>query len=112
MVLSLQRFTVDVKDWMFENKLKLMMTQTEGFSDPSLIWPCLLPFRLHLSWLLQHSVHTESKVPGFWLDSDLITKQHVIKICQSVYFEVKSISSIRQYLTEEATKTLVTSCIL
>ena len=49
---------------------------------------------------------------GFWLDSDLITKQHVIKICQSAYLELKHISSIRQYLTKAATKTLVNSCIL
>ena len=49
---------------------------------------------------------------GFGLHSDLTTKQHVIKIYQSAYLELKRSSYIRQYLTEEATKTLVTSCIL
>ena len=37
--------------------------------------------------------------------------KHVIKICQTAYFELKRFSSIRRFLTEDATKTLVTSYI-
>ena len=48
---------------------------------------------------------------GFILDSKLSMKKHVIKICQTAYFELKRISSIRRFLTEDATKTLVTSYI-
>ena len=39
-------------------------------------------------------------------------KKHIIKICQTASFELKCISSIRRFLTEDATKTLVTSYIL
>ena len=39
-------------------------------------------------------------------------KKHVIKICQTAYFGLKRISSIRRFLIEDATKTLVTSYIL
>ena len=39
-------------------------------------------------------------------------KKHVIKICPTAYFELKCISSIRRFLTEDAAKTLVTSYIL
>ena len=49
---------------------------------------------------------------GFILDSKLSMKKHVIKICQTAYFELKHISSISRFLTEDATKTLVTSYIL
>ena len=35
-----------------------------------------------------------------------------MKICQTAYFELKRISSFRRFLTEDATKTLVTSYIL
>ena len=35
-----------------------------------------------------------------------------MKICQTAYFELKRISSVRRFLTEDATKTLVTSYIL
>ena len=46
---------------------------------------------------------------GFILDSKLSMKKHVIKICQTAYFELKRISSIGRFLTEAAAKTLVTS---
>ena len=49
---------------------------------------------------------------GFILDSKLSMKKHVIKICQTAYFELQRISSIRRFLTEDAAKTLVTSYIL
>ena len=49
---------------------------------------------------------------GFVLDSNLTTKQHVIKFCQTAFCELKCISSIRRYLTEDAVKQLVTSCVL
>ena len=46
---------------------------------------------------------------GFILDSELSLKKHVIKICQSTYFKLKRISSICRFLTEDVTKTPVTS---
>ena len=39
-------------------------------------------------------------------------KQHIIKTCKAAYIEIRRISSIRQYLTEDATKTLAKPCIL
>ena len=49
---------------------------------------------------------------GFILDSKLSMKKHVIKICQTAYFQLKCVSSVCRFLTEDATKTLVTSYIL
>ena len=49
---------------------------------------------------------------GVILDSNLSMKKHVIKICRTAYFELKRISSIRRFLTEDTAKTLVTSYIL
>ena len=44
----------------------------------SLTWPCSLTFILHLSWRLQHSVHTESKGSWFlaWLWTNHETTCH------------------------------------
>ena len=39
-------------------------------------------------------------------------RKHVTTVCQIAYYELRRISSIRRYLTKEATQTLVTSCIL
>ena len=44
--------------------------------------------------------------------SKVSMKNHVIKICQTAYFELKLISSNRRFLTEDAAKTHVTSYIL
>ena len=49
---------------------------------------------------------------GVNFDPKLCMKSHVIKICQTAYFELIRISSIRRFLTEDAAKTLVTSFIL
>ena len=65
MILSLQTCTADVKDWMLENKLKLNDEKKKQRVSVSLLphLALLTPFRLSLSWFLQHSVHTESKGP-------------------------------------------------
>ena len=49
---------------------------------------------------------------GVFLDSDLSMKQHVTKVCQLAYMELRRIAAIRPFLTENATKTLVSSYIL
>ena len=49
---------------------------------------------------------------GFIFDSNLSMKQHIIKMCKAAYIEIRRINSIHQHLTEDATKTLVNSCIL
>ena len=43
---------------------------------------------------------------GVILGSNLSMKKHIIKICQTAYFELNRISSIRRFLTEDAAKTL------
>ena len=55
-----------------------------------------------------HNISDSARNLGFVLDSKLSMKKH-IKICQTAYFELKRISSLRR---EDATKTLVTSYIL
>ena len=49
---------------------------------------------------------------GFILDSNLTMLQHEIRICQTAYYELKRISSVRSYPTDYATKHLVTSRVL
>ena len=49
---------------------------------------------------------------GSIFDSNLSMKQHIIKTCKAAYIEIRCISSVCQYLTKDAAKTLVSSCIL
>ena len=110
---DLQSCTDDIKAWMCNNQLKLNDDKTEAFlfSTPSLSSCHCLPSSIMVG---THEILFSDKVRnlGFILDPNLTMKQHVIKTCQTAYYELKHISSIRRYLTEDAAKHLVTFCIL
>ena len=99
---------------MEENNLQLNNDKTEAvrFSSPSST-STTLPHPQTIS-LSNTDVEFSGIVCnlGFIFDSDLSMKQHIIKTCKAAYIEIRHISSIRQYLAEDATKTLANSCIL
>ncbi|KAK7098126.1 hypothetical protein V1264_002486 [Littorina saxatilis] len=49
---------------------------------------------------------------GVTLDPTLSFQKHISNICKSAYLELRKISSVRHYLTTDATKTLVCSLVL
>ena len=97
---------------MTKNQLKLNDDKTEAllFHFSSSLKPSTvsLPDSITLG---SHNIpfSDSARNLGFILDSKLSMEKRVIKICQTAYFELKRISSIRRFLTENATKTLVTS---
>jgi hypothetical protein len=113
LVSSLQNCFSDVKDWMLDHKLKLNEDKTEAVLFASSVSASRhdLPSAVQLG-SASVSFSEEVRDLGFYLDSGLSMKHHVAKTCQAVYLEIRRISSVRRFLTEEATKTLVTSCIL
>ena len=100
---------------MTENQLKLNDNKIEAllFPFPSSLKPSTvsLPDSITLG---SHNIafFDSARNLGFILDSKLSMKKHVIKFCQTAYFELKRFSSISRFLTEDAAKTLVTSYIL
>ena len=106
--------TDDIKAWMTENQLKFNDDKTEAllFSFFSSSKPAAisLPDSITLGC---HNIpfSYSARNLGFILDSELSMKKHVIEICQKGYFELKRISSIRRFLTEDATQTFATSYI-
>ena len=112
---ELNACTDNIKTWMTENQLKLNDDKTEALLFP--FWSSLKPSTVPLPDSITLGSHNipfsdSARNLGFILDSKLSMKKHIIKICQTAYFELKRISSIRRFLTEDATKTLVTSYIL
>ena len=112
---ELNACTDDIKTWMTENQLKLNDGKTEALLFP--FSSSLKPSTVSLSDPITLGSHNipfsdSARNLGFILDSKLSMKKHIIKICQTAYFELKRISSIRRFLTKDATKTLVTSYIL
>ena len=112
---ELNACTDNIKTWMTENQLKLNDDKTEALLFPfsSSLKPSTGPLPDSIT-LGSHNIpfSDSARNLGFILDSKLSMKKHIIKICQTAYFELKRISSIRRFLTEDATKTLVTSYIL
>ena len=89
----------DLKTWITENHLKLNDDKKE-----SLLFPfssSLKPYTVSLPDSITLGSHSmpfsdSARNLGFILDSKLSMKKHVIKICQTAYFELKRISSIRK----------------
>jgi len=95
---ELDACTDDIKTWMPENQLKLNGDKTEApfFPFSSSLKPSTVSFPDSIS-LGSHNIpfSDSARNLGVILDSKLSTKKHVIKICQTAYFELKRISSIR-----------------
>ena len=108
---ELNACTDDIKTWMTKNQLKLNDNKTEGLLFPfkSSLKPCTVSLPDSITLVSRNIPFSDSaRNLGFILDSELSMKKHVIKICQTAYFKLKCMSSIRRFLTEDA-KTLVTS---
>ena len=92
--------TDDIKTWMTENQLKLNDDKTGHlFPFSSSLKPSTvsLPDSITLgSHNIPHNIpfSDSARNLGFILDSKLSMKKHIIKICQTAYFELKRIRSI------------------
>ena len=92
---------------MTKNQLKLNDDKIEAlplFPFSSSLKPSTVPLPDSITLGSQNIPFSDSaRNLGFILDSKLSMKKHVIKICQTPYFEFRRISSIRRFLTEDAT---------
>ena len=110
---STQNCIADVKTWMTYNKLQLNDDKTEliliapkrqSFSEP-----------LPKSVLINDSdvlISQNACNLGVIFDQSLSFEKYVSSICRTCYLELRRISSIRHYLSEDSTKTLVCAFIL
>ncbi len=112
-VVDTQACVSDIQSWMFHNKLQLNSDKTEIIFINSQ--------HNQISGLFPQSVNLNGAdiIPsasvrnlGVILDRNLSFQQQVSKTCQLCYFELRRISSIRRYLTEDALKTLVCAFVL
>ena len=108
---DMQSCILDVKEWTVHNKLQLNEDKTEALLLGRSRSPSSLPSSLMVG---QCSVQfsTSARNLGVIFDDSLSMKEQVTRVCHSAYFEIRKISTIRKYLTTEATKTLVTSLVI
>ena len=102
---------LEIKSWMSLNKLKLNDEKTE--------------FLVMASRYQQHKIHAHDiKVDtatihasesarnfGLIFDNNLCMDEHVKRICQTVYFHIRNVNSIRKILTTETAATIIHALI-
>ena len=111
-VLTMQSYISDMKTWMTQNKLKLNDNKTEDLLIKSnrTTFPDAQPTSLRVC-STDILFTTCARSPGFMI-SNMSLDKHISNVCRCAYVEIRRTSSLRQYLTVEATTTLVCAFVL
>ena len=102
---------LEIKSWMTVNKLKLNDEKTE--------------FLIMMSKFHQHKIHDHqikvdtASIPasesarnlGIVFDKNLCMEDQIRRICQSVYFHIRNVNSIRKILSNETAATVIHALI-
>ena len=100
----------DVCSWMKNNSLKINEDKTE-----------FIIFHKNKELTTRYTLQigdnsiplsTSTKILGVSLDSKMTLNQHISNTCRSAYYQTRRINSIRQYLTDNAVKTLTQSVVI
>ena len=101
---SKQNFVSDVKKWTIHSKFQLNEEQNEALHfDPSQSSDPPDVLKIDRNGI---SFCNSARNLGVMFVNGLTMKQQADRICQTAYFEIRRIGSVRQFLTTEATKTL------
>ena len=103
----LQNCILEISNWMMMNSLKINGDKTEFIifgSKPATYKNYFL--KIDTSIILPTDC---IKILGVSLDSTMTLSKHISNTCRTVYKHIRTINSIRPYLTEEAVKTLIQS---
>ena len=106
---QLEHCIADVCKWMTQNALKLNEEKTD-FK----IFAAHTNHNITASLCIRKSVINPSesiKILGVTLGNKLTMQKHITNTCQSSYMHIRKINSIRQYLSEQATLTLINSTV-
>ena len=107
---ALQICISDIKDWMTENKLQLNADKTETMLfNSSKLKHTPEPLSICQATI---SFSDSVRILGFYLDKDFSMKEHISFTCKNAFLEIRRISTIRYYLTDDATETLVVYLVL
>ena len=97
----------DIREWMYQNKLKLNDDKTEFL---------ILGKKAHRSKINTESVligetsvhpNQQARNLGVIFDSEMKLDKHVQATVRSAYFHLRKIASIREYITQDQAETLV-----
>ena len=104
--------TSDINDWMTTNKLKMNNDKTEIIVCGTLAKRKQVNFDSVTIGSESIALSNEVKDLGVFIDSGLSFDQHVSFLRKSCYFQLRKISSIRPFISEQSAKQLAVSLIL
>ena len=108
---SVESCALDVKSWMTKNMLKLNDEKTEFLIISSKHNQSKLQEK-HVQ-IGSFSINSSSSVRnlGAYFDNTMTMETHVKKICQSSYFQIRNIRSIRNLLSDDSAASLIHSFV-
>ena len=114
MLQTMQTCITEVKSWMTDHKLKLNDDKTEALlihSSRSFSNPIAMPTSISVcSSVIPFA--SSARNLGFIISDDMTVDAYITHICRSAYASLRQVSTIRKYLTLQATKTLMCSLVL
>ena len=112
-VTCLQESISGIKQWMTQNKLKLNDDKTEALllRNPRLFQSSDMPSSIVVGNSQVHFSHSARDL-GYTISDTMSVDIHVTNVCRSAYLAIRQIASIRQFLTVDATKKLVSALVL
>ena len=111
-ITHLEECAVTINNWMNSNKLKMNTKKTEFilFGSQTQLNKCTTK-EINIAGDTVGSVSC-IRYLGAWLDSTLNFKEHVKTKCRTAMMNYFRIKSIRRYLTQDATETLVLTLVI
>ena len=106
----LEKCIADVSAWMKKKSLKINEDKTE-----------FIIFHRNKELIRSYSLQVgdnsilpsnSTKILDVSFDQKMTLNQHITNTCKSAYFQIRRINSIRQYLTDNAVKTLTQSIVI
>ena len=104
--------TSDINDWMTSNKLKMNNDKTEIMACGTLVK--LKQINIDSVTIGSECIALADEVKdlGVFIDSNMSFNQHVSFLRKSCHFQLRKISSIRPFISEQSAKQLAVSLIL
>ena len=105
----LKKCIADVCSWIKNNSLKIDEDKTEF-----IIFPKNKELTSRYTLQVEDNsipLSTSTKIFGISFDSKISLNQHTSNTCRSAYYQTRRINSIRQYLTDNAVKTIKQSAL-
>ena len=108
---TLEQCIVDVNNWMLQNNLKLNQDKSEliVMHAKHRLKPSLESIQVGESTIVPSD---SARNIGVILDSTFSLDSHIIELCKTAFYHLRTLSKIRRYLSYDTTKVLINAFVI